>query len=277
MLHAFCLVQVCRSFQNRPAGSLCFAEPKILNPELLQRVLEILDVSDFNHFELEDMFEDGLRCMKECSSLVENGLECNLAASEKLKDGKMDNATTATSQELPLKYLIAGSETFRTSLLALKADAVFCSMIESVLLNFVTPNQLQMLAEGGKEIQEHRIGEVIYSSRKSKEGVWYILSSGRLKISLDDLQENKEEAMDFELTAGEIFGGFCIAPCKETVSHIMVRTIQPCNIIQLQAFHLKTLLKEDPESAGKLLLMMGGNNSVFTVFAPSIWIDRFDF
>ncbi len=206
------------------------------------------------------MFEDGLRCMKECSSLVEKGPKNNFASSEKPEEGQMDN-TIGTPQALPLKYLIAGSETFRASLLSLRTDAVFCCMIESVISNFVTPHHLLKLAEGGKEIQEHKIGDVIYSSRKIKDGVWYILSSGRLKVSLDDLQGKKEEAMEFELTAGEIFGGFCIASCKEGVipGHIKVRTVQPCNLVELQGHHLKTLLKEDPDSAGKLLLMMGGN------------------
>ncbi len=248
---------MCRSLQTESLG--CSEEPKVSNPEDLQRVLEKLAISDISHFELEDMFEEGLRCMQECSSLVDYRPKSNSASTEKSELEELEGQTE-TSQSLPLKYLISGSESFRSSLLTLETDAVFCAMIESVVPNFVTPDNLRMLAEGGKEMQEHRIGQMIYSSRMRKDGMWYILSSGRLKVSLDNLREDKAETTDFELTAGEIFGGYCAASCKEGTSQIKIRTVQPCNIIELQGSNLKTLLQNEPDSAGKLLLMMGGNN-----------------
>jgi hypothetical protein len=224
--------------------------------------MEVLSVSKFSHFELEDMFEDGLRCMQECAQLLGDiGMTSQARAIQPSSEPNVDNVESAQSEpnvSLPVKYLVAGSDAFRSTLLSLQLDPIYCAMMESVLSRFVSPEQLRGLAKGGVEMQESGIGVVVYASKKCGSDAWYILTSGTLKVSLDDSGMDQSESSSFEITAGEIFGGYNIALCESVPAHIRVKTVQPVNMIRLQGQNLQELMKTDLEAAGKVLLMMGG-------------------
>ena len=217
--------------------------------------MDALSIADYSNFELEDMFEEGLRCMQECSVLIKEEPLGRCFAENKQTSNLESNDSTVS---LPIKFLIAGSSIFLSSLLSLKTNSIFCTLIDSVVSNFVSRQQLRGLAEGGLEIQENKVGCIVYTSRKCDSDSWYVLCSGRLKVTLDDLGVSKVDNANFEIISGEIFGGYNIAECRENTKHVIIRTTQPSTYIQLQGKHLKDLLKRDLESAGRLLLMMGG-------------------
>ena len=240
------LVQICSAFQYDENHLPCISSPDDLNAPLSR-----LSISGLNHFELEDMFEEGVKCKDITASRSED----ILAKIDRPDDDPLPDTG------ISLISLLAGSETFQKRLLKIKTDNIYCALQKSILATIVSPSKIRALALGGKEVEITRIGSEVYSSRKSESCTWYTLISGKLKVSMDDTSKsncNESSAPYFELHPGEVFCAYGIHPNAPDTVHVVFETMQPSKYIELSDVHLRHFVEHDPESAAPLLSMVAG-------------------
>ena len=176
-------------------------------------------------------------------------------------------------QELPMTFLISGSSSFRQRLIKLRTDSIFCSLMNTSLGQLAPDSVWRELLTGGKELEFGKQGQIVYESRKAQASKqWYVVVTGKLRVTLDIEQEAHEhdspresgdELIDveqYEISAGDVFGGYCIAVnCNPTdVKHVRVETLESSKILELSGEYLTNLLKENGEIASLLLSRMGG-------------------
>jgi CRP-like cAMP-binding protein len=238
-------------FQNHNEKSLV---PFVHSPEELQHSLSLLSISGLSHFELDDMFEEASNCLEVSSQLpIKSGFSGHSAV--------LSNETGPQAR-ISVVSLIAGSDSFRNHLIKLKTDPIFCSLMQSSLASFISPQNIRELALGGKEFEITRLGTVVYTSRECKKCIWYILISGKLKVTLDTQSQGREakDVPHCELNSGEIFGGYGILPSSPDTVHVKIETMQASKFIELSGERLNELVNRIPETGERLMSMMAGDN-----------------
>jgi hypothetical protein len=228
--------------------------PFVHSPEELQHSLSLLSVNGLSHFELEDMFEEASNCQDVSSQLP---MKINVP-------GPTTGYSDGPQQQVRISVvsLIAGSDSFRNHLEKLKTDPIFCALMKSNFATFIPPSNVRELAVDGKEIEITRLGAVVYSSRECKKCTWYVLLSGKLKVSLDAQSKNEEEAPHCELNAGDVFGGYGIQPDTADTVHVKIETMQASKFIELSGERLGEFVHHAPEIGARLMSMMSGDSEL---------------
>ena len=214
-------------------------------------------MTGLSNFELEDMFEDGHLCMEACNHVF---LQENLQMQSDEPNIFEVEEKRRQEHRVTILALIAGSDSFRQCLLKLKTDPIYCSLMQSSLATFLSSSKIRFLSQGGKEVEISRIGAAIYISRECKSRAWYVLISGQLCVSLDDLLQNEAESVRYELHPGEIFGGYGIQESSKDAepTHIKIWTMQASKYIELSGKRLSEFMQQDSESGRRLLSLMSG-------------------
>jgi hypothetical protein len=242
-----CLLQICGVFQKRDEeGRL----PYINSGTDLQYPLSLLSITGLTQFELEDIIEEGHNCMELCSNIFSHGkFDSN---------NMMDDDENEPEAHVSIIALLAGSHSFRQNLLKLQTDSIYCAMMQSSLVTFVSSSKIRHLAQEGKEIEISRVGTVVYVSRQSKTYTWCILLSGKLKVTLDELSQNDDDSLQYELNPGEVFGGYGFQQDSADTTHIKIETIQASKYIELSDERLNEFVNQEPAAAAQLLSRMAG-------------------
>ena len=216
-----------------------------------------------SQYELEDIFEDGSNCAQTCSHILNS-----------YHDGDDQEEISG----ITLTALLAGSKKLRSYLSNLKTDPIFCSLMNSDITLFVSMAQIRRFAEVGKLIEVERIGSMIYDSKTCKKGVWYVLVSGKLKVSRYEEDETDEECIpQHELSSGEFFGGFGRNTDMNDVVHIKIEILQPSKFLEMSETVLTDLANEHPEIYGKFMSRMAGKFLGRFIRSPRIHDLTFDF
>ena len=232
-------LQICKSFQTRSDWNRL---PTINLPEELQQPMSLLSIQ-LTQYELEDIFEDGSNCAQTCSHILTS------------YEDDHDNTGGVT-----LTALLAGSKKLRTYLSNLKTDPIFCSLMDSEITNFASMAQIRLFAEVGKVVEVERIGSMVYDSKTCKKGMWYVVISGKLKVSrYGDDETDDDYIPQHELSSGEIFGGFGLNNDTKDVVHIKIETLQPSKYLEMSETVLTDLENEHSEVFGQLMSRMAGD------------------
>ena len=170
--------------------------------------------------------------------------------------------------------LISGSNSFRQKIIKLRTDSLFCSVMNTSLAQLAPDTVWRALLKGGREIEVRKQGQVVYISRKAQASrQWFVVLEGKFRVIVDTESEEQEndspediivdEEKDveaFEISTGEVFGGYWIAPSSQPgeVSHVRVKAMESSKILELSGEHLTNLLKDDGGIANMLLSRMGG-------------------
>jgi hypothetical protein len=186
------------------------------------------------------MLDDGLACMRAYPQIIA------------LRAEEEDEMYTS----IPLSALIAGSDTFRSSLIKLNTDPIYCALFETRLAEIVSPSELKLLSKGGRLVEASRIGSVIYSSLKC-ESEWFVLISGKLKVKIDEKSQEPVDQTVHEISEGNLFGGCGLLVEEEDRCHFVIQVIQPCIFVELSGNPLKQLVDEG-HSSGMLVLSVLG-------------------
>jgi hypothetical protein len=142
----------------------------------------------------------------------------------------------------------------------LNTDPIFCALLASVVPHLTSQARCRQLAAGGKEIEIPRVGASVYSSRKSRDGTWFVLTSGKLRVLLDKPLLGDEGTAVCEISPGEYFGGYGIDTAASIgAEHIIVDTLLPSKFVELSQVPLLEFLKEDPAGAARLMSRMAGS------------------
>jgi hypothetical protein len=219
-------------------------EPKISNPNELSAGFKLLSIPDTSKFELENMLDDGLACIR---------------AYPHIKPPRESNEGFGVDEDstwVSISSLIAGSDGVRNSLLKLNTDPVYCALFNTKLADLVSTPELKQLAKGGKLIQASRIGSIIYSSQKCNME-WFVLISGKLKVKID---ENNPDILDetvHEMSEGSLFGGCGLLAENEERCPFEIELIQPSSYVELSGEPLKALLEENQHSGMLILSSLG--------------------
>jgi hypothetical protein len=247
--------------------------PFVNSPEELQHSLALLSVSGLSHFELEDMFEEASNCQDVSIHLP----------TKTNTPGRFAGSNDETQEtEISVVSLIASSDSFRNHLGKLKTDPIFCALMQSHIAAFIPQSNIRELAIDGREIEITRLGAIVYTSRELKKCTWYVLLSGKLRVSLDSPFHNGDDVPQCELNSGEVFGGYGIQQDTADTVHVKIETMQSSKFIELSGDHLCELLHSAPEIGARLMSMMAG--SLFALIetlsctaaytAPDIVLDR---
>ncbi len=241
---------MCGVFQNHNENS---PVPVVHSPEELQQSLSLLSISGLSNFELEDMFEEASNC------LGESHLQTKLNISGR---STVLGCGTEHQTHLSLVSLIAGSESFRNRLGKLKTDPIFCSLMQSSLADFMSSSNIRELAADGKEIEITRVGAKVYASRECTKCIWYVLLSGKLKVTKDSMQQEQDgdDVSHVELNSGEIFGGYGLQLDSPDLVHVKIETMQSSKIIELNGGRLGEFVHRIPDIGSRLMSMMAGAN-----------------
>ena len=128
------------------------------------------------------------------------------------------------------------------------------------------------LLKGGRELEFGKPGHIVYESRKAEATrQWYVVVMGKVRVSVDKEQEEKdldgpddggeeEDEEKFDIDSGEVFGGYWITENSQIsdVSHIRVRTLEATKILELSGEELVKMMKEEGAIVTALLSRMGG-------------------
>jgi hypothetical protein len=196
---------------------------------------------------MDNMNEDGICSMRKFYSFP----------SSEIDEG--DGVTTSTIK-LKISSLIAGSESFRTLILNMATDPIYCTLVDTHLADLVSPKQLKFLSRGVEAIKAGQVGSTIYSS-KSCHQEWFVLISGKLRIRPENPSEEAvlrtESSEDLEIWKGEIFGGYDFFEMESDQSHFEIEIIEQCMYVELKGLVLEELLEEDPDVATDVYDMLG--------------------
>jgi len=218
-------------------------------------VMESLSVDGLNQYEFEQMFDDGISCMKNATA-QRNPKQTNYYVDE-------------SKLHVPIAYIIAGSEIFRHSLLNLKTSPTFCALTKTNLGDLLTHRQLSKIAETARDFQSSRIGTTIYAT-ENKEDRWFVLLSGKLRAHVHDSDSDKSihngctediyssSKTYHDIIEGEIFGGFGIIDQFEQshLPHVSIEVINPSDLLELRSEDLKHLLDDDPQAAARVISLL---------------------
>ena len=174
--------------------------------------------------------------------------------------------------------LMVASESFRNRLGKLKTDPIFCALMQSSLAAFIPPQDIRELAANGKEIELTRLGSVVYASRECKKCIWYVLISGKLKVTKDSpLQgQGEDDFSHVELNSGEIFGGYGLQLDSPDLVHVKIETMQSSKFIELSGERLGEFVNRIPDIGARLMSMMAGDTIPFHSYwsnPPSMYTD----
>jgi hypothetical protein len=203
--------------------------------------MKLLSVSDVSKFELENMLDDGLSCMRTYPQII---------SSWQSEGG--DEIYTS----VPLSALISGSDTFRSSLLKLSTDPIYCALSETRLGDMVSSSELKQLSRDGRLVEASRIGSIVYSSKKC-ESEWFVLISGKLKVNLEEKSRDPLDQASHEISEGSLFGGCGLIAEEEKRCQFVIQVIQPCIFVELNGNPLKELVDEDHPSGLLVLAALG--------------------
>ena len=177
--------------------------PYLTSADELQLPLTLLTITGLSHFELEDMYDEGVHC---CESLDEQLVH-------QPPEENIHGISDADSHcRVSITALISGSNALRQRLLKLKTDEIFCALMQSSLASFLSPSSIRFLVQEAKEREISKVGAPVYSSRQSKDYVWYFLASGKLRVQLDGSPQIDGDPTEHELNPGEFFGGYNANP-----------------------------------------------------------------
>ena len=197
---------------------------------------------DMSKFELENMLDDGLACMRAYPHITPQKGESG---------GEEDDFTWVR-----VSSLIAGSDTFRNTILKLYTDPIYCALFDTKLADLVSMADLKRLSKGGRLVEASRIGSIVYSSKKC-EMEWFVLISGKLKVNLDaNICDPSDQAVH-EIIEGNMFGGCGLLAEEENRRPFEIEVIQPCTFVELSGEHLKTLVDENEHSGMLVLSFLG--------------------
>ena len=230
-------------------------EPVLMGHDEIKMALESFSVLGMNQYEFEEIFEEAIQYIKVCGVDHSDFLVTSIAANGKVYGTENDPSC------LPLPFLIAGSESFRQKLLKLPTDTIFCTLMTSNLSSFIPEEQIRALSKGGKEREISRIGVKLFSSQKDADpNNWAFIVSGKLKVSIDPSSSFSNEATleSYEIGPGESFGGFGILKHESVWSHVVIETIEPSKILELQGEALVHFVDKYEVLGKRLLSMMGG-------------------
>ncbi len=225
-------------------------EPEISSPDDLYSAIKLLSVADVSKFELENMLDDGLACMRAYPHIIPPRTEAE------------DELYTS----VPLSSLIAGSDPFRTSLLKLNTDPIYCALFETRLADIVSPSELKKLSKGGRLVEASRIGSIVYSSQKC-ESEWFVLVSGKLKVQIDEKPQDLLDQTVHEISEGNLFGGCSLLVEEEDRCQFVIQVIQPCVYVELSGNPLKELVDDDHPNGMLVLSVLG-----MSIFLITQWI-----
>jgi hypothetical protein len=200
----------------------------------------LLSVADVSKFELENMLDDGLACMRAYPHIIPPRTE----------------AEDETYTSIPVSSMISGSDTFRSSLLKLNTDPIYCALFETRLADIVSSPELKKLSKGGRLVEASRIGSVVYSSLKC-ESEWFVLVSGKLKVKIDEKSQDPLDQSVHEISEGSLFGGCGLLVEDEDRCNFVIQVIQPCVFVELSGNPLKELVDEDHPSGMLVLSVLG--------------------
>jgi hypothetical protein len=239
------------------AQDLSRTEPILMGHDEIRTALETFSVLRMNQYEFEEMFEEAIQYIKACG--IDHS-EFQMLETTNTSDGKV-SGTENDITYLPLPFLIAGSESFRQKLLKLPTDPIFCTLMTSNLSSFIPEEQIRALSKGGKEREIFRIGVKLFSSQKDvNPNNWAFIVSGKLRVSIDSSTSFSNEAVleSYELGPGECFGGFGILKHESVWSHVVIETIEPSKVLELQGESLVNFVEKYEVIGKRLLSMMGG-------------------
>jgi CRP-like cAMP-binding protein len=195
---------------------------------------------------MDNMNEDGICSMRKFYTFP----------SSEIDEGDDDTITI----KLKISSLIAGSESFRTLILNMTTDPIYCTLVDTHLADLVSPKQLKFLSRGIAEIKVGQVGSTIYSS-KSCHQEWFVLISGKLRIKQENSSEGEflraESSEDLEIWKGEIFGGYDFFEMESDQNHFDIVAIEQCTYVELKGLILEELLEEDPDVATDVYDMLG--------------------
>jgi hypothetical protein len=215
-------------------------EPEISSPDDLYSAIKLLSVADVSKFELENMLDDGLACMRAHPHIIPPRIE-----------GEDEIYTS-----IPVSSLIAGSDPLRSSLLKLNTDPIYCALFETRLADIVSSPELKKLSKGGRLVEASRIGSVVYSSQKC-ESEWFVLVSGKLKVKIEEKSQDPVDQSGHEISEGNLFGGCGLLVEEEDRCHFVIQVIQPCTFVELSGNPLKELVDDDHPSGMLVLSVLG--------------------
>ena len=260
----FVIQQVCKAFNGNCDIFTKDEEPVVSDVSSLKDAIKLLRIQDFNKFELNNILEDGNKCMLQFS-----------------KDLRPPNSSRDDLEEeiqekgLKVSFLIGGSEKFRQLILKLVTDPIYCALVNTHLADLVSPKQLKVLSRGIVDIKTAEVGATIYSTKTCNQE-WFVLISGKLHINIDNSSNENSTVLnetpneEFEIWKGEIFGGFdFFENDPDPYAHFDVAVLEPCQFIELKGNVLEELLEEDPDVANDVYDMLGKLIVMLKVFACS--------
>jgi CRP-like cAMP-binding protein len=220
-------------------------EPTVSEVQDLREAFKHFRLPEMSNYELQGMIQDGI-------AIWITYCHCRDVSS----DVDKDEQSNLNQPEFPVSFLIAGSESFRQCLLNLPIDRMYCSILDSALVNFMSLSQLRSIARTAREIKEDRIETVIYSSRTCKQE-WYVLLSGKL-ILRPEQQDSSFDEKDgrFHIMKGEIFGGYDFFEESDPF-HFKIFVLEPCTIVEFNGDVLEKILDYDPETATDIYDVLG--------------------
>ena len=226
---------MCDAFKDIEADS---GEPVIQCAESLLRGLKLLALPELSRFETEEMIEAGMSCHQICQSMSKSDLE-----KSELMIG------------IPVHFLISGSNMFRQLVMKLKTDPIYCALLKTDLIRYMSETHIKKLSHSGRELCVDNVGKTIFDSERGDKA-WCVLLSGKLRaiIRTDEPQENSS----CEILEGGIFGGY---NPPDNPNHFRVEVVRPCRYIEFGWELLESLDKLDRDSTEGLLSILGGTFS----------------
>jgi len=225
--HEIALRSVCEVFRSADQQG---GEPIISDVENIHKGLAALGLPEASLFETEEMVEHSLNCAR------------TLYGRE---------VFTETATEFPVHCLLAGSDRFRQMILKLTTDPIYCALVKTHLVNYVSRTSIKELAKSARELEYSRVGKKVYSSLEGHSN-WYVLLSGKLKATL----ESDDEISTVDITDNMIFGGY---HAGDTGEHLTVEILQPSKLIELGWEALEALAEEDKKSSSMLMSILGSS------------------
>ena len=242
---------MCRAFtRNRSLLDAHFGEPVISEVEELREALKHFRLPEISNFEMQGMIEDGFAFWRS---------HCRIIPA----DDATDEQPNLDQSQLPISFLVAGSESFRQTLINLPIDRIYCAILDTTLANLMSPSQLRSIARTAREIKEERIESVIYSSRTCKQE-WYVLLTGKLVLRPEKIDNGVNENDEkFQILKGEIFGGYDFFEEEADPYHFQIVVLEPCTIIEFSGEVLEKILDYDPDTATDVYDMLGINEILY--------------
>jgi len=237
---------MCAAFRNQDQQ---IGEPIIRDPRVILNGMKILSIPEPSLYELEDVVNSGKSCTSWADALS-NATESTVYRSS-------DEEQNAI--RIPFTCLISGSDRLRQNILKLKTDPLFCALLKTQLIRYISLTNLKILVQTAKEKDVGRIGSVVYNSEAGDKS-WFVLLSGKLKATLcckeleDPEQEEQAELEWTDVAVGSVFGGYN----PGDTNHIRVEVSEPSKFLEFMWDDLERLCIEEDRGTDKLLSILGG-------------------